>query len=533
MNLSDIIVSDPRQTITVPAGGAISSGDLVTLLESGQAAKTSTTLGIPNENVTTAGPSAIRAVAEVESTGYGSDVDQHHRMCELGNGNIAIAYTGNGYDINASVNLRIRTVLGADVIPRAILSTDRAVYCCRVLKISSTQFVVAWAVNGGSLKFMVLNNDGTTAVYAVTVATLNAATDTSYWNIGLLSNGQFVFAYTKETSNNVCFSRYNASGALQGSETTIESEAQGQYFAVLGCSNGDFVVSYHRGAATTAHKAARYSSSGVQVGSLLTLSSYVIQSIGDYSNGIVELSNGNVAIAKSGDSSGYPDIQLFNSSHVSQTTIDLGTNIVGREMPQLVANSGGFAVFYRNLSPYTTAIRTFDNAGQGMLSQVTFGTVDGNATTATGGGVQAFALGQHGYAVIKVAGHSESYSAVRLNVINSIGVVAGSEVVLLTWSWTPVYGFSAVLSSAGTLALTYKEGTVLKDAYYHVQRRSVLGVANNTVSAGQNAEIKTKGTYAINQAFGMGGSFNNQATVVPGSKGIVSGSTAILMGVSA
>lgn len=533
MNLSDLIVSDPRQSITVPAASAISSGDLVTLLESGQVVKTSTTLGIPNENVATAGPSAVRALASVEtSTSDDYEQDQHKRVVELGNGNIAIAYTGNSSTVSTNVNLRIRTVLGADVIPKTILSTNASVYGCRVLKISNTQFIVAWT-SSSVLKFMALNNDGTTAVAATTVATL-ADGNTYGWNFALLANGQFVFAYNKVTSNNTCFSRYSAAGALQGAETTIESAAYGKYFAAIGCANGDFVVSYWRQATTSAHKSARYSSSGVQVGSLLTLSTYTPPSNGDYTNGVIELSNGNVVIAKTGNDT-YPDLEVFNSSHVSQATIDLsggsGLPPIASEVPQLLTISGGFAVFYRTYSTYKVAIKTFNNSGEGVLGPVDFGTNDSSNGTGTGAGVQAYALGSYGYAVLK-SSYQGGDTSLRLIVINSVGTVLGSEVVLQSWATGHVYSLSSVLTSSGVLAMVYKFGNI-KDAYYHVQRRSVLGVANNTVSAGQSVDVKTKGTYAINQTFGMGGAFNNQATVVPGSKGIVSGSTAILTGVSA
>lgn len=532
MNLSDIIVSDPRQTITVPAASAVSSGDLVTLLESGQVAKTSTTLGIPNENVTTAGPSAIRAVADVESTNsnYGAQAEQHKTMCELGDGNIAMVYTGNGTTLTTGINLRIRTILGADVIPKTVLTEDVSIYGCRVLKISGTKFIVAWC-SSATLKFMIINNDGSTSVAATTIATLSN-NDNYYWNLALLSSGEFVFVYNKQTSNNVCFSRYNSSGALQGTETTIEAGAVGQYFTVLGCSNGDFVVSYYRSASTAAHKSARYSASGVQVGTLVTLGTNTPPTTGDYNNGIIELSNGNVVITKLGVSD-YPDLEMFNSSHVSQKTIDLETDVVASEVPQLVVNSGGFAVFYRTASPYKVAIKTFNNSGAGILGPVLFGTGGGAATTAIGAGVQAFVLGSSGYAVVKAMAESNGPTcSLRLMVIDSVGTLVGSEVVLVSPASGYLYGLSSILTSGGTIALMYKNN-YLKDAYYHVQRRSVLGVANTTVTAGQSVEVKTKGTYTINQTFGMGGSFNNQATVVPGSKGIVSGSTAILTGVSA
>jgi hypothetical protein len=63
-------------------------------------------------------------------------------------------------------------------------------------------------------------------------------------------------------------------------------------------------------------------------------------------------------------------------------------------------------------------------------------------------------------------------------------------------------------------------------------RKSVLGVALNSVSAEGSVRLATKGNYQLTASYASGGNFDNRATAVPGTKGNVVGTTANLFGMT-
>ncbi len=533
MQLSDLM-NGGQQPITVTAGAAITANDLVSNHESGAVYSANAALGISVENNATEGPSAVKALATVEnSVNYGCTENGNSRkMAALGNGNIATVYSGDGTTDSINVNVRIRSPLGADVVARVTVSTDTGVYSCRVVALSATQFVVSWGNGSNALKFAVFDNDGTVAVAATTVATLYA-NSVHTWNIGVLASGQFVLAYDKVTSRDYAFSRYNASGVLQGTETVVEAAAQGGYGAVLGCVNGDFVVMYYRAAATAAYKFARYNSSGVIVGSLTSITTAGSGfSCGDSSNGLIELSGGNIAIATTAAADTYPDVRVYNSTNTLLNTVDLGSaGIANYEVPQLIPlDSGGFALIARNASTQSV-LCTFDSTGKGVAGPITIGSAGvGSTGHSYGSGITAFSLGAAGYAVLHVGYDGTNYD-VRLFCCSSAGVAKGSEIVLRA-SGTGIIFTQAAVMSGGVLHLSYKDaGTpYLGYAVYNVYRRSVLGVALGAAAEGESFSVGTRGQYAVNQAFTFGGNVDNRTAAVPGIRGTIVGSTATLWG---
>lgn len=512
--------------------GGVTAGDLVSNNETGYLTKASGVLGVSFENNTTAGPAVIRAVTSIES-----DVDYEtgglvpfRKMCELGNGNIALVYAGDGTTVATGVNLRIRSVLGVDLISKVTLTSDTSVTYVRAVKISSTQFVVAWATSV-TLKFMVINNDGTTAVAATTVGTTIGAT--ASWNVGALASGDFVFAYDKVTSRDCRFSRYNAAGVLQGSETTVEATSTPTFIVVRGLTGGDYIVYYYRSAATTAYKFARYSASGVIVGALVTIiATSSLLNNGDIDGQVFELTGGNVVMAAASSGSTYPDIYVYSSSNTLVKFIDLGTvQWIAAECPSICVSGTGFAVFGNNPASSKTSFVVFDSSGNTVINRASVGNIA--TTTSASSGVIAFSLGSQGYAFVRVSFETSGFTSVgSLCVITPAGATIGTDVLWRTSGTDAISGLAAILTSAGTLAFSYKDAgsSFLSDGYYNVSRKSILGVAAETKALGQTVRVLTNGTYPINQSFGAGGNFDTTTATVSGSKGSVIGSTAVLRG---
>lgn len=518
------------QVINGLAGQAITAGDLLSNAETGYLTVASDKLGLAFENNITQGPVAIKAIANLESaSNHDYGMNAIRRMAALDNGNIAVVYSGNGTNDSYNLNLRILSPLGGDVVAKSTLTTDTC-YAYRCLKLNSSKFLVAWITGAAALRFIVFNNDGSVAVAAVTVATLGSSSS-SHWNIGLLASGQIVLAYYK-SGGNCCFSRYAVDGVLQGSETIIEAAANPLYFAVLGCSSGDFVVTYFRGAATTAHKLARYTGAGVIVGAVVTVvTGGSILTSGDHTNGLIDLVSGNVVYASASASSSNITVFIYSSSNVLIKSIDLTSSIIAVEVPQLIPlNGGGFAVIGRYGAK--TNLLTFDASGNGIMPATPIGGDGAYSATSAGSGVTAFSMGAAGFVVLRAGTNGTNYD-VRLFTVSPVGTLTGSELVLKASDATAIYTTSAVLLPNGVLAVAYKGDTgtsLLRFGVYNVIRRSIIGVAAESVAANTVVRALTNGTIPINQSFGVGANFDNTATVIPGAKGSVVGNTAILRG---
>ena len=536
MNVSDF-ANDPREVIGMTMNAAFAAGDLILNNESGIGSVFNPAVGVANSNVTTVGPTALKANTNLEGNLYGiNGQTPFQNTCELGNGNAAFCYSGDGVTATTNVNVRIMTPLGVDVIPKLIASTDTTVNCYRVAKLNATQFVLAWS-QGTNLKFMILNNDGTTAVAAATVSVLGATGSLDNWSMAVLNSTDIIFAYDKQTSRNCVFQRYNAAGVAQGAETTVDAAANIQRIAVKALSTGEFIVFFRRSAATAAFKWGRYSALGVIVGAVVTITTASTLSGGMPSNGIIELSGGRIVIAAPGSADNSPDLYIYTAANALVTTIDLGTSTYcSNEFPQLIAlTSGGFAHVARSQTP-TTYLTLFDqNGGTVMAAKSIDNGSDGSNAAARGSGVFAFSLGAAGY-VCFVIGYNNgtgNYTA-RLFQCSTAGVVTGTPVVLQSSINTGLGTNSAVLLSSGIVAYQYfiATGTALLHGLYNTMRKSILGVADNSGAAGATAKVKTKGTYTINQGSSFGGNFDQRTATVPGPRGTVVGNGAVLFGMS-
>ena len=548
-NVSGSSFLDQVGGISLIASSAISAGDLVSNNETGYATRSLAHFSMTptQENNTVGGNNALKTVAPLVGA-TGSGVGNQSTMkgpfiAELGNGNIVHVYTGNGTTANTNLNAVIRSVNGNDIVSAAVIgviSTDTAIYCA-VRKLNATQFVIAWNSNS-TLKFAVLNNDGTIAVSATTVATLYGSGSAIYWAFNVTTSGQIVLAYSLVTSSDMVFKRYNAAGVLQGSETVVESGANsGSGINVLSCANGDFVISYKRSAATAAYKFARYNASGTIQGALttiLTASSDI--TYGAVIQSAIELAGGNIVFQTSNNTSAaYRQISIYNASNALVKTFDIGndagyglsTSGYSEYLGMCANRNGSFAIASVNggsvgiivLSPDGFVIKPATNLDLGM-------TLLGNNPVS---GILLFSLDNAGYAVVRGAyNNTGTQREIYQTCITPDLALLGSAVALFPAASAAATDVSAILTSANILVTSfYYPGNGIRAAYYQVCKRSITGVALNSVSAGGTVCLATKGTMPINQQNVIGAIFDNRAQAVIGVKATIVGSNIVMNGV--
>jgi len=487
----NVLNNTSSQEIITTAGANITSGDLIINAESGFAFAASNALTIAQNNNTTAGTSALTANTNTGSSNFYGGIyysSSKIRTCQLSNGTLVTGYAGNGTGSSTNnVNIVFKTLLnGAPV--GAISISQSGVYWVLVRALS-TGFVVLWANGSSELRFAIYNNSGT-AILSSTVVSggVYNASNSECFDIRVTSNNEIVIAYSI-SSNGLRFKRYNSSGVLQGTETTVEASITGNYIAINPDTSGGFWIYYYREQASAAWKFAIYNSSGT----LITTIDFAGSDTGFAANqsipGICLTGTGFTIFARGSNSPGY--FWVYDAN---------GGQLRGRTQTSFTSwGSGSTSAFYETYS-------------------------------------KLFSLGNAGYVVLN--GYYDSGNALNyltLLCFTSSGTTVGSSTTIINAASTRFGQISSVLTSDGSVYYAYISNAGNSQNFYGmyaVQRKSVIGVAQNTVSANSSVRIATTGSYTINSDFFAGGNFDQRTATVPGTKGTVTGTSAVLFGMS-
>lgn len=532
------------QEITASAGASITSGDLLVNTESGSIFGASNALTIAQNNNTTAGASAITAVTAGPNTYGYQDAYPQKNIAQLTNGTICYAYTGNGTSNTTGVSLQYKTMNGGNNVATISVTTNSSLYFPVVRALPNGGVVVAYTDGSAStFRYAIYTSAGATTKAVTTVGTvLDSPSQGSYQAMQVLTGGNIVFAYRR--SGGMYIAIVDSSGTNVLTESLVEASSNPDPVVIRPQSGGGFILFYRRTAATAAWKFGRYNSSGTLQGSLTNISTggnATSLSGGDPDNFCTELSNGNL-LFMTADSTNYPRFSIYDSSGTSvksatsifnNTGLDTSTYLRQNRIPGVcVFANGGFAFVTNGSSRFYTT--TYDNTGGQLIgatqtSQSTSGTSDQYW-------LQLFDMGSN-FAIFSynyLSGCSTTYYVYLFVSNKTTGTTAGSLVNLnSSISSLVVYQPGAVLTSDGSIALTFTDGTPkVWWGTYAIQRKSIIGVAQSTASTGGTVRIGTLGTYTVNNSYATGGAFDQRTATVPGAKGIVAGTTAVMFGLS-
>lgn len=523
-------------SFTLPAGVAIAANDLLVNTESGLLYVADDALGVQNEFNNTVGLVAIAAPKDLETdTDYAYGFwTSRPVIAELGNGNIACIYSGNGTAATGGINLRIRNLANEDIAGRLTV-TSATGFSAEIRKLNASLFMVINDENS-ALRFTIYNNDGSVSVAATTVAASTYSGNA--WASAALSNGDLVIAYSKMTSGDLVFDRYNTSGAIQGTETTVEAGVGAYNLGVTALANGGFVISFIRPVATAKQAFARYNAGGTLQGSVTTLvagSNGLIDGNRDYR--CTELTNGNLVFLTGGAADSYPDVHVYDSSGVLVLAIDLGTTeYQSILLPAVVATSYGFAVLIGAIAATTSGTYLLRYTSAGILkSRTKIEDSLPNSTASTGYQCnQMFFLGAAGFLVFRQS-YNPTGPAYSLHMfrVDDNGNLLGSVVKLADAIAQSISAAWAGIHSNGSLYFHYSKNLVGEKVMvgtYHCMRKALIGVASASAAKDANCTVQTKGSFTINQSMSTT-TFNHADGQVLGTKGVVNGTTLTISGV--
>ena len=519
--------------ISMTSGAALSAGDLLINTDAGKAAKASDGVFSAN-NSTAQGATILASASNVTSesgTWYLSTYYRERSSCELSDGNIVHTFSGNTVSQNNWVNFVIRNISNGTLASRVQASNLSGIQSIQVVSLlGQNKFVIAWG-NSTNQSFRIYNNDGTPVTSAISVFTDNQNGDASYWHLSALNDGGFVIAANKNVSPYpLRFKRYNAAGVLQGSETTVESSSNPFRISIIPVSDGGFVIAWYS-AQNSRHSMSKYDASGTLVGSQQNIPSSATysQSSGNWAdNQIIELSDGKIARLYGNSSDGYWRVSLRSSSLALLADVVLGSTAPGNQpIPGMCRYGNGFAVV--PWSSGNVRLILVSNSGGIIANNPGNVSVSGQNVTGCGADVTYFGGGYFGIFNVGNNDGGNTYEH-RTGVVNESGSNEGSVRVLLSAQQS--YHHYAFWHSSNVLVSRYGTNTNTYTVSTNNLRKSVLGVALDSVSADQTVRVGTKGVYQLTANFNGGGNFDNTAAIVPGSRGVVAGSTAHLFGIN-
>ncbi len=531
--------SDPLATVFAPCEAAISANDLVLLQASGRLRPADTQIPLAQQNAAV-GVNTIRARAVLSGAAWatGSVEPSRRTAVELGDGNIACAYHGDGTTSTTGTNVMIVSPVGARALPVIVVSSATGSRGCRVVRLGAANFCVLW-LESTTLRMAVYTNGGTVVVAPFTVSALNS-TDPNYFNAAFLANGDVVVAYGASATGGLRFRRYNTSGALQGSETTVEASIDARSICVLPLAAGGFWVYWYRGTATVNSKFARFDASGTLQGSVTVISGGGGSGFNGGSapeNWGVELSNGNVVL-----------LDTTTASDVAFLLYGPTGTFVRRCLHQtgVVSEAGGVAI------AAVAGFVTFSHAGNGSSGppRLSAWTLDGlqvrggaavtgptwnNPNSQSGSGVWAFDLGAGQVCCASFVYDMYDSGGAHFCSLFSVGAD-------LTAAQTPFIANNLIggVICIGAWFLRHSNGSVIFFGYagqnvfpslgiYTVQAASVLGVAQAAAAAGAQAGVTTQGSCALSRLY-PGGVTDRRSASPPGPQGVVAGQSAHFFG---
>jgi hypothetical protein len=523
--------------------GAITVGDVVVNTESGYAQTASTALTVAQNNNTTTGANSIFSSSYVKNGGYGQSSDSALPVsCQMSNGLFAYSFTGNGSSSTTGVVVSLQNLAGATVSAPIVVNSTNTICVNGVRAIPNAGFVIAFSNNSTSrLQFAIYSNTGAVVKAPTNVSSGSFTfTQQGYYNFNVLSNGNIVFVY--RFSSGSYYQIFDSSGNVVLAETLIEAGVNPLGIGVTLQQSGNFVISYFRTAATSGFAFGRYSPVGVLQGSLTTLSGSGSNflNVGNMDYICTELTNGNL-VFQTCDASQRPSLYIYTSTgtlilsqpyFLGDVTYQTVSYIRSACFMPIVATSSGFLAIGAASNGNYFVLNDFNGNAITAVKNTSFNP-SFQYTTSTNFSFYVLNLGNVGFALFASTQNGCGSNFVGLWCMNTNGTLIGSSVVLNTSG--PLWaGYQMILTSDGSAAVSYNIPSTGATYFwtYAIQRKSIIGVAQESIAANSTGRVATAGTYSTNQNFTTGGAFNQTAATVPGARGTIVGANAILFGLT-
>jgi hypothetical protein len=528
-----------RQTFLY-SNQAIAKNDLIVNSETGYSFKAPSYVTISAANSNATMPSLFAPNTNYASQNFygSSSATPFGKSCaQLGNGNIVYGLPGDPNSTPSSwANIQIRNYQTNVLIRQVIIGFDNGVNFVKVERLNATSFVVCW-VGSNALYFDIYNNAGDPLLGQTVVQPVPAVGTEigKLFNVQTLSNGDFVIVY-RRSNNNVCFTRYNSSGVIQGSEVIVDAGNSGaECFGTLVLASGNFVITY-QSTSNYQYRFAIFNSSGVQqlAPTVITSSnsSQYYQGGGFYDGACIQLSNGNIAFITPTTNAGNCVASVYTSTGtlVTRNIFETDTSFcLNRYRPGLCINATGFAAAVPGSS--NLFLYTFDNLGNSILGRSTITSTIWSSNYSDYVGFILIPNGAAGYFL-----HYTSFQSNLgqfLTAFDQTGQNVGTSVTLLSLnSCSSInYQYCFLTADNNIVYNNRNDGTGgFRSGAYYIAKKSIFGVAIESASANSIYKVGQAGAYNLSDNY-TGGAIDRTATAiaVTGAKGTIIGNVAVFV----
>ncbi len=541
---------------TLTAANAIAAGDLVVTLNGGDAVapiagqlptrfNRDTSTGITSLSSGTGAAVGYPA----SNAGQNSWNVRPNRAAFLSNGNIVELSFGDGTTSTTGLYYIVRSPSGAVVTPRTQLLSGAFAHSYPFGVVGLTGGGFAWFGGTDSmataLKYGVISNANATVLAATALITggNNALTNPKTASISALSGGGFgVTVWSTGGTSTLLAWVFNASGTLQGSQTTLLSLAGGNGFVTsLGASNGDFVIFADDGTNAVGGRLWRYTSAGAAVGTVQTpfAASIVNSSVQSGAGRLIELTGSNIVVL-GGNGGASHSARLYNSSNAAvAAAVTWGASVsvvpgdANASLPVAAPiSSGGFVIFYTTTS--ATSFFVVLSASAAVLQAGQTGFNPGPSSSGYFGQLYIQPMGAAGYLVCSLTGNSgTSVYTLEVALLAADFSMPGAKIVSVNQS--SVIGETFFLVSPDRLTahvFAFNSANVYTYQTIGTVGCSIFGVAQSSAAAGAQVVVATVGSFTYNQVLaGASLSFDRRSSTPFGNRGAIAGQTALLFGV--
>lgn len=531
------------QFINLPAGVAVSAGNLLTIRSDGKVYP-APQAGVPASWFNNTSQKTISALTQTSYFDSGLFTSNYQWPSPYSGATNSTGISGTEYTAflvsgnggSAGTGLTVRTMLRNNIIATTFLNTTYTNQntLSGIYDLGNGSFLVLyWNSSTSRWVYQILNAATHAVIVAETAVSANANTASSSGTIGvaLLSNGNVVLTYLSSGGAGSFWRIISNTGGAIVAETSLSQTGLGTIMVSAG--GGFFVLAFSVGSTL---RFRRFTNAGALVGA-------------EINTGVNQSVLG-------------PPYSLFGRHWVRSDGFLVWLNTQNSPDAFTVYDTTNTIVANNVLNGYNGAIMgvaMVDNIVYVIYNQsnlngilVKFGTnnqVVYNTTLFTAGttfsifanadrvenGSSLFTVGPDGsiYGLVNIYSTTSVQYANYYLVFDQNGAFVSSTQTIATPQATQflpgvvIFNQDTVtVGQGGASGLTYPSA-----GYYFPVLQSIYGVAASNASAGQSVKVQVVGTATVTPSIAGGGSFNSLAATIPGNRGIFGGTGAVLYGV--
>lgn len=523
------------QNITgIKAGLPIAQNNLLGLRSDGKLYPLPTG-GIPNSWLNNSSLQTISALS-ISAAFDSSYSSQYYQWLDYSNGDPTVAVAGTEYtcvlwmgdgSASSTTNLYIRTLKRGAIVATLQLNSYTTQNYAKLIDLGNgTVMVLYWNSSSSCWAYQILNA-ATLAVIKAQTTISNASTNADAGvGAALLSNGNVVIAYRKSTPAGY-FQVISNTGTSVVAETSLGDASITNTNITVTAGGGYFAIGYSLSSSCNFR---RYTNAGALVGTAVALAGSSTSAAGAgqgrKQSRLFMRSDGSL-LHLDAISSPYA-INVYDTANTLTATVSLGNT--NTNLDRVLINDVLYIV--RNVSAANMSMVAFGADNQIKLNR-TIVTGTSILASATSINSSIWDVSPDGsfcglFTITDTANFQTNfitYDSSGNQLVNTVIVASGTTNYRVAHCQIAVDSvFLAMGGASGSNLYNMRSG------WYYIAYQSIYGVAAASAAKNADVTVQVTGLATISPAMSGGVAFDQRSATIPGIRGVVGGSSAILYG---